>query len=72
MGMHEWLIQRESKYEVIPELHAWLNVYKDVSDKHSKETAERLSVTTPVAKRLELRIPEKLRDFVLKAFEQEQ
>ena len=51
MGMHEWLIQRGSKYEVTPELHNWLSVYKGVSDKFSKETAERLAVSSPVANR---------------------
>lgn len=51
MGMHEWLIQRGSKYEVTPELHAWLSVYRGVSDKVSKETADDLEVSTPVANR---------------------
>ena len=48
MGIHEWLIQRGSKS---PELHNWLSVYKGVSDKQSKETAERLSLSVPVANR---------------------
>mgnify|MGYP000553522823 FL=1 len=51
MGMHEWLIQRGYRYEVTPELHNWLSVYKGVSDKTSKEFADRLSVTRPVANR---------------------
>jgi ribonucleoside-diphosphate reductase alpha chain len=51
MGMHEWLIQRGSKYEVTPELHAWLQVYKGVSDKVSKETADEFSISRPVANR---------------------
>ena len=51
MGMHEWLIQRGSQYEVTPELHNWLSVYKGVSDKHSKEFAERLCLSIPVANR---------------------
>jgi len=51
MGMHEWLIKRGYRYEVTPELHAWLAVYKGVSDKTSKETADRLSVSRPVANR---------------------
>ena len=33
MGMHEWLIQRGSRYEVTPELHRWLAIYKGVSDR---------------------------------------
>jgi ribonucleoside-diphosphate reductase alpha chain len=51
MGMHEWLIQRGSRYEVTPELHAWLSVYKGVSDKVSRETAESLDISKPVANR---------------------
>jgi ribonucleoside-diphosphate reductase alpha chain len=51
MGMHEWLIQRGYKYEVTPELHNWLSVYKGESDKVSKEFADRLSITRPVANR---------------------
>ena len=51
MGMHEWLIQRGSKYEVTPELHSWLQVYKGVSDKVSKETADEFSISRPVANR---------------------
>jgi len=51
MGMHEWLIKRNSKYEVTPELHRWLAVYKGMSDKVSKEFADELSVSRPVANR---------------------
>ena len=51
MGMHEWLIQRGEKYNVTPELHKWLHVYKIVSDKASKEFADHLSVSRPVANR---------------------
>jgi ribonucleoside-diphosphate reductase alpha chain len=51
MGMHEWLIQRGERYEVTTELHNWLAVYKGVSDKISKATADRLSISRPVANR---------------------
>ena len=51
MGVHEWLIKRNYKYEVTQELHSWLSVYRGVSDKVSKEFAEKLSVSTPVANR---------------------
>lgn len=51
MGMHEWLIKRNSKYEVTPELHKWLGVYKGVSDEVSKKTANEFNCTTPVANR---------------------
>ena len=51
MGMHEWLIQRGSKYEVTPELHSWLQVYRGVSDKVSRETADEFDISRPVANR---------------------
>jgi len=51
MGMHEWLIQRGYGYEVTPELHQWLSIYKGESDKVSKAFADRLSITRPVANR---------------------
>lgn len=51
MGMHEWLIQRGYGYEVTPELHQWLSIYKGESDKVSKEFADRLSISRPVANR---------------------
>lgn len=51
MGVHEWLIKRGYRYEVTPELHQWLSVYQGESDKVSKEFADRLSITRPVANR---------------------
>lgn len=51
MGIHEWLIQRGYKYEVNSELRDWLSVYRGVSDRVSRETADHLSVSTPVANR---------------------
>ena len=51
MGMHEWLIQRNYKYEVTPELHQWLSVYRGASDTASRDTADKLSITRPVANR---------------------
>lgn len=51
MGMHEWLIKKGQKYEVSDELHQWLSVYKGVSDKVSRETADQFNVTRPVANR---------------------
>jgi ribonucleoside-diphosphate reductase alpha chain len=51
MGLHEWLIIRGSKYEVTSELREWLKIYKDVSDKTSKEFSEKLSISVPVANR---------------------
>lgn len=51
MGMHEWLIKRGSRYEVTPELHRWLRVYKSMSDATSSSFADTLSVSVPVANR---------------------
>ena len=51
MGMHEWLIKRKSSYEVTPELHRWLSVYKGVSDETASWFANLLSVSRPVAVR---------------------
>jgi ribonucleoside-diphosphate reductase alpha chain len=51
MGMHEWLIQRGSLYKVTPELHSWLGVYRGISDKVSRETADELNISRPVANR---------------------
>ena len=51
MGMHEWLIQRGSNYTVTPELHSWLSVYKGISDKVSRDTADEFGISRPVANR---------------------
>ena len=51
MGMHEWLIKRNSRYEVTDELHRWLSIYRGVSDMVSTKFADELSVSRPVANR---------------------
>lgn len=51
MGVHEWLLKRGSRYEVTPELHRWLAVYKNVSDHVSDTTADTLGISRPVARR---------------------
>ncbi len=51
MGIHEWLIQRGARYEVTPELHRWLSVYKGVSDETSKRFAGSFGISQPVANR---------------------
>lgn len=51
MGMHEWLIQRGSRYEVTPELHRWLMVYKTISDKTAFEEADRVGCARPKGRR---------------------
>ena len=49
MGIHEWLLKKGSKYEVTPELHSWLKVYRDESEHSAKAHCERLFVSNPVA-----------------------
>jgi ribonucleoside-diphosphate reductase alpha chain len=51
MGMHEWLIKRGMKYEVTPELHRWLAIYKGDSDRVGDAFADSLGLSRPVAKR---------------------
>jgi len=51
MGVHEWLIKRGDVYEVTPELHRWLSIYKGVSDETATKFAANLSVNRPVAVR---------------------
>ena len=51
MGIHAWLLQRRQGYEVTPELHDWLKVYKDESERAANEHCERLFISKPVAYR---------------------
>ena len=51
MGIHEWLLKRGYGYEVVPELHEWLKVYKDESERSANEHCERLYISKPVAYR---------------------
>ena len=51
MGIHEWLLQRGYQYEVTPELHEWLKVYKDESEKASNDHCDRLFISRPKAYR---------------------
>ena len=51
MGIHEWLLKKNSKYEVTDELHQWLSIYRGVSDDTSRKFSESLSVSRPVAVR---------------------
>jgi ribonucleoside-diphosphate reductase alpha chain len=51
MGIHEWLLQRGSKYEVTNELHEWLKVYRDESERAANEHCDRLFISRPKAYR---------------------
>jgi ribonucleoside-diphosphate reductase alpha chain len=46
-GIHEWLMARGMKYEVTPELHKWLAVYKEESDSQAFISAKTLNVSVP-------------------------
>lgn len=51
MGIHEWLLKRGYKYEVVPELHEWLKVYQQESEKAANEHCDRFFISRPVAYR---------------------
>lgn len=47
MGVHEWLLKRGSRYEVSPELHQWLAVYRDESDIAARQGAYQMECAVP-------------------------
>lgn len=47
MGLHEWLLQRNSNYEMTPELREWMEVYKNESERSAKEHADRFYISIP-------------------------
>ncbi len=51
MGIHEWLLKRNYGYEVTPELHEWLKVYKDESERAANEHCDRFYLSRPKAYR---------------------
>jgi ribonucleoside-diphosphate reductase alpha chain len=51
MGLHEWLIARGYQYEVTPELHKWLSVWRGESDKTATSFADFLGVNRPAGVR---------------------
>jgi ribonucleoside-diphosphate reductase alpha chain len=51
MGVHEWLLKKGYRYDVVPELHNWLSVYKGISDKVSSSFSDELDLSRPVANR---------------------
>lgn len=51
MGIHEWLLKKGKKYEVTPELHEWLAVYKETSEEAANRHCDRLYLSRPVAYR---------------------
>jgi ribonucleoside-diphosphate reductase alpha chain len=51
MGVHEWLLKRGYRYEVVDELKQWLQVYVNESERSANELADRMSINRPVAYR---------------------
>jgi ribonucleoside-diphosphate reductase alpha chain len=51
MGIHEWLLKKDQRYEVTPELHHWLRVYEGVSNKTADDLCDRLSISRSIGKR---------------------
>lgn len=51
MGIHEWLLKRGEQYEVTPELHEWLKVYEEESERSANEHCDRFYISRPVAYR---------------------
>lgn len=51
MGIHEWLLKRNYKYEVSPELHKWLEIYESESERAANEHCDRFFISRPKAYR---------------------
>lgn len=51
MGCHEWLLQRNYRYEINDELKQWLEVYRDESKRSADEHCDRFYISRPVAYR---------------------
>jgi ribonucleoside-diphosphate reductase alpha chain len=51
MGIHEWLLKRNYRYEVVEELHDWLRVYENESERAANEHCDRFYLSHPVAYR---------------------
>lgn len=48
MGIHEWLLKRNYKYEVTDELKKWLHVYQTESEVAANEHCDRFYLSHPV------------------------
>lgn len=51
MGIHEWLLKRNYGYEVVPELHQWLAIYEQESERAANEHCDRFFISRPKAYR---------------------
>lgn len=51
MGVHEWLLQRGYKYEMVDELRDWMEAYVEESEKSANEHCDRLYLNRPAGYR---------------------
>lgn len=51
MGIHEWLLKRNAQYEVTPDLHKWLAVYRNSSKESADSLCDALGLNRPKAYR---------------------
>ena len=51
MGIHEWLLKRNYRYEMNPELKSWMKVYEKYSEKAANEHCDRLYLNRPAGYR---------------------
>jgi ribonucleoside-diphosphate reductase alpha chain len=51
MGIHEWLLKRKYKYEVVPELRMWLSTWAMESSIAADTMADLLGISRPAGKR---------------------
>jgi ribonucleoside-diphosphate reductase alpha chain len=49
MGVHEWLLRRGYRYEMVPELRQWMEVYRDASRDAADKLADHFSLSRPRA-----------------------
>ncbi len=51
MGIHEWLLKRGYKYEMVSELREWLLVYEEESERAANRLCDLLCISHPIAYR---------------------
>lgn len=47
MGIHEWLLKRGHRYEMVPDLATWLQAWKDESEAGANEHCDRFYLSRP-------------------------
>lgn len=47
MGVHEWLLKRGYRYEMVEELREWMKVYEEESERSANEHCDRLYLNRP-------------------------